>query len=151
MLRAGEPQPVVHPGIQRGLSAGIDLWLLAGSVAVWAGRRRVVVRCAATLVAGRKIGLAVPGLAVGDVASYISTHVFCLVFEKSEKLRALAVEPAKRLTGADLTARKSHGLKGQLIPEFRLQVWLSSYGRVLRVLFFSLLFGHKARPTRFSP
>jgi len=39
-----------------------------------------------------------------------------LVFEKSEKLRTLAVEPAKRLTGADPAARKSHRLKGPLIP-----------------------------------
>jgi hypothetical protein len=43
-------------------------------------------------------------------------NVFCLVFEKSEKLRTLAVEPAKRLTGADLAGRKSYRLKGPLIP-----------------------------------
>jgi hypothetical protein len=95
VLRAGEPQPVVHPGIQRGLSAGIDLWLFAGNVAVRAGRSSVVVRCAATLVAGRKIGLVVPGFAVGDEQATSLRHVFCLVFEKSEKLRTLAVEPAK--------------------------------------------------------
>ena len=85
VLRAGEPQPVVHPGIQRGLSAGIHLWLFAGSVAVWAGRRRVVVRCAATLVAGRKIGLAVPGFAVGEVASYVSTPMCSVWFLKKAR------------------------------------------------------------------
>jgi hypothetical protein len=42
--------------------------------------------------------------------------VFCLVFEKSEKLQTLAVEPAKRLTDADLAGRKSYRLNGPLIP-----------------------------------
>src|SRR5882724_6383974 len=62
------------------------------------------------------------------------------------RLGILAVEAAKGLGGADLAARKSHGLKGPLIAELGLQVWLP--GRTLRVLFFSIFFGHKSRPKR---
>ena len=63
-----------------------------------------------------------------------------------QKLRILAVEPAKRLSGANLAARKSHGLKGSFIAEFWLTVWLlRGVGTIAwSFLFASILLNHKA-------
>ena len=89
-------------------------------------------RQTAALVAGRKIN-------VMGFRSFVNER---------RRLGILAVEAAKGLSGADLAARKSHGFKGPLIAELGLPVWLPGCGWILRVLFFRILFGHKARPTR---
>ena len=52
MLRLRESQPLVHPGVQRGLRAGLDLRLPAGRLAVWNCGGYLVAGGAAALVAG---------------------------------------------------------------------------------------------------
>src|ERR1700730_5524540 len=72
---------------------------------------------------------------------------------RGEKLRIFAVEPAKGLTGADLAARESHGLKGALIAEFWLTVWLlRGAGTIAWNFFFAIiLLGHKPSPSARRP
>ena len=126
---------MVHPGVQRGLLVGLDLWISARSLAVWIGGRNMVAGRGAALVAGRKVVLIALGLLPGW-------------------LGILPVEPAKRLAGADLAAGKSHGFKGSLVAEFRLHVRLLGRRRAgARIFRFvvCVLFGHKAQPTRGSP
>ena len=88
-----------------------------------------------------------------DVASYVYTNLYRLIFKQGEQSRAFAVEPAKGLTGAELAARKSHSLKGPFIAKLRLHVWLPGHGWAVAgiFLFASFLLSHKGPTKRSSP
>jgi len=131
---------MVHPGVQLRLLAGFGLWLSAGSLAVWNCRRYLVAGGSAPLVAGNQGGQLVLGIVILGIVILGP----CI---RGEPLRILAIEAAECLTGADLAARESHGLKAPFITEFRLRIRFPDRRRaiacIVSFLFADVLLNHK--------